>query len=213
VNKEKLKQTLAVLVGQASEKIQEHDDNVPGAVVLGVVRVPEKYGDQTRIELYGAIHPNLQMSEGEAFSEVGSACFERTGMMRKIRDVKGVRLKDGREWLENTKHKFVMYDEGVQEEDDSGATLFGWDEIVDVVVSDEEFVSEEDNEDERPVVSVVTVLVSDSPEASDVLASVFGLSSVQLRDLVQERGIRHGKWNGNIYVRVDDVRNALDGRT
>ena len=58
-------------------------------------------------------------------------------------------------------------------------------------------------------VYVTTVVVSDSIETSDVLISVLSLTPLQLRELIKERGIRHVKRDGHVYVRVDDVVNAL----
>jgi hypothetical protein len=57
--------------------------------------------------------------------------------MLQIRVVRGVRLKDGRELTQRagrTDEKYVMYDDGVQLEDDNGATFWTWDEIAEVLV-------------------------------------------------------------------------------
>jgi len=67
---------------------------------------------------------------------------------------------------------------------------------------------EEEYQEPAPVY-VTTVLVSDSIEASDVLASVLSLTSSQLRELVRERSVRHAKMGGHIFVRVVDVVEAL----
>lgn len=60
--------------------------------------------------------------------------------MLKIREVAGVRLKDGRMLRASNKemrdhgHVLVMYDEGVQIENDNGCTLYTWDEIFSVEI-------------------------------------------------------------------------------
>ena len=58
------------------------------------------------------------------------------GHMLEIRKVKGVTFKtrDPRVWMSCAKHQAVMYDDGVQFESDSGATLFGWDSIESIIV-------------------------------------------------------------------------------
>lgn len=57
-------------------------------------------------------------------------------------------------------------------------------------------------------VAATAVLVSDSPDAEDVLRVVLGMTSRQLRDFVSEHGIPHGRRHErgkHIYVRVADV--------
>jgi len=70
---------------------------------------------------------------------------------------------------------------------------------------------DEDSEEymEPAPVYVTTILVSDSIEASDVLASVLSLTPSQLRELVRERSVSHAKLSGHIFVRVVDVIEAL----
>jgi hypothetical protein len=51
-----------------------------------------------------------------------------------IRKIRGVRLLDGRELITTAKYAYVLYDVGVQQEDDGGATLWGWDEIKEVLI-------------------------------------------------------------------------------
>jgi hypothetical protein len=54
----------------------------------------------------------------------------------------------------------------------------------------------------------VAVLVSDSPDAEDVLLSVLGMTSRQLREFVLEHGVPHGRRNArgkHLYCRVVDV--------
>jgi hypothetical protein len=57
-----------------------------------------------------------------------------TGQMIKIRTVRGVRLKDGRELVVRKDEQYVLYDNGVQQEDDGGATLYSWSDISEVLV-------------------------------------------------------------------------------
>ncbi|MDI3284838.1 hypothetical protein [Polyangium sp. 15x6] len=68
------------------------------------------------------------------FTEAVDALRPIFGEMLLIRKIRGVRLKDGRELVTTTDHDFFLYDVGVQEEDDGGATLWGWDEISAVLV-------------------------------------------------------------------------------
>lgn len=59
------------------------------------------------------------------------------GTILRIRKVRGVRLTDGRELIDpdvGHGHEFILYDAGVQMENDNGATLFAWDEIAEVLV-------------------------------------------------------------------------------
>lgn len=68
-----------------------------------------------------------------SFTEAVDALRPLFRQMLRIRNVRGVRLRDGRELLADTDHDFVMYDVGVQDEDSGGATLWGWDEIKEVL--------------------------------------------------------------------------------
>ena len=68
--------------------------------------------------------------------QAGAAFRSMNGMI-KVRTVRGVRLKDGREVVfqpARPDRVFVMYDCGVQMEDDGGATLWVWDEISEILV-------------------------------------------------------------------------------
>lgn len=59
---------------------------------------------------------------------------------------------------------------------------------------------------------VAPVVVTDAPAMAEVLAAAVGLTPRQLRDLVDERGVPHGRRRPgarNIFVRVDDVLRAL----
>jgi hypothetical protein len=56
------------------------------------------------------------------------------GEMLRIREVRGVRLRNGEEWMQDATHWLVMYDDGVQHEKDGGATLFDWEQILEVLV-------------------------------------------------------------------------------
>ena len=66
-------------------------------------------------------------------NEILDSIRPHVGQMLRIREVRGVRLKDGRELTKDGKHSFVLYDDGVQQEN-GGATLFGWEEIAEVLV-------------------------------------------------------------------------------
>jgi hypothetical protein len=57
--------------------------------------------------------------------------------------------------------------------------------------------------------AVAPVVVTDAAAMAPVLAAVVGLTPRQLRDLVEERHIRHESWSRHIYVRVDDVLRGL----
>lgn len=50
-------------------------------------------------------------------------------MMTKLATLYGVKLLDGRVFYTNDEQTIVLYDQGVQEEDYNGCTLWGWDEI------------------------------------------------------------------------------------
>ncbi len=56
---------------------------------------------------------------------------------------------------------------------------------------------------------LAAVIVTDAPDLAGVLGAVVGLTPRQLRELVRERGIRHTTWRRHVYVRVEDVVQAM----
>jgi len=56
------------------------------------------------------------------------------GEMIPIRQVRGVRLKDGEERIENDDRFYILYDQGVQEETASCADLFDWQMISEILI-------------------------------------------------------------------------------
>jgi hypothetical protein len=76
----------------------------------------------------------LPTRHGPTFTETVDALRPLFGEMLLIRKVRGVRLKDGRQMYASDRQTFVMYDVGIQEEDDNGATLWNWDEVKEVII-------------------------------------------------------------------------------
>ena len=56
------------------------------------------------------------------------------GQMLRIRKVRGIRLKNGEVRMGDSKHEFILYDDGVQSESDGSANLWTWSEIAEVLV-------------------------------------------------------------------------------
>ena len=72
--------------------------------------------------------------DGPTFTETVDALRPLFGELLFVREVRGVRLRDGREMYTSDRLRLVMYDTGIQGEGEHAATLWTWDEVNEVIV-------------------------------------------------------------------------------